>query len=43
MSLQINAYPAESMLMSFVMYTSHQGVKHVTNSGMTSIKKKPQY
>ena len=29
-------YPVESMLMSFVMYAihDHQGVKHVTNSGI---------
>ena len=27
-------YPVESMLMSFVMYAIHQGVKHVTNSGI---------
>ena len=34
MSLPMNVYPVESMLMSFVMYASHQGVKHVANSGI---------
>ena len=32
-SLPMNVYPVES-LMSFVMYASHQGVKHVTNNGI---------
>ena len=30
----MNMYSVESMLLSFVMYASHQGVKHVTNSGI---------
>ena len=30
----MNVYPVESMLMSFVMHASHQGVKHVTNNGI---------
>ena len=34
----MNVYSVESVLISFVMYASHQSVKHVTKSGI-SIKK----
>ena len=39
MSLPMNVYLVESMLLSFVMYASHHGVKHVTNSGINIQKR----
>ena len=34
MSQPMNVYSVESVLISFVMYATHQGVKHVTNNGI---------